>query len=244
MILVDRRTGSVDLAGYLSSLRIETKVVTLDYGDVAFCGSGPEGQILVGIEVKKVKDALACMVDGRFAGHQLPGLREQYGRFAWLLVEGVYNADYKTGILMVPKGKKRQEAHIGARRFMYRDFDSWLTTMELRGGVHVKRSGSRAETARIIANLYGWFNHKDWEEHHSHLTLSTVSADAAALVHPSIVRRVAAELPGIGWRKSQEVARKFKTIEEMVLADEREWATIEGIGGVMAERIYKAIHGG
>lgn len=202
-------------------------------------GNGPNGPVTVGVEVKAVTDALACMTDGRFAGHQLPGLVRTYER-VWLVLEGVVEVQLSSGILMVRRRKSREAGAVGQRRFMYRDLSNWLTTMEMCGGVHIRSAATRVETARFLADLFSWWS-KDWHDHKSHLAFDKSGPDTALLRPPGLTRRVAAELPGIGWGKSAAVAARFGTVEELALATEDEWREIDGIGDVLAERIYGAI---
>lgn len=178
MILVDERTGSADLIGHLRHWHVPCEMGRLEYGDACFVGNGPAGPntVACGIEIKKVHDALNCMEDGRFAGHQLPGLVGTYERI-WLVVEGWYRPDFTTGLLLAP-GERRRELAMGTRRFMYRDLDNWLSTMEIRANIRVRRVGDRVETARMVADLYGWWQ-KDWSDHTSHLALHDERPDVA-----------------------------------------------------------------
>lgn len=242
MILVDERTGSADLIGHLRHWHVPCEMGRLEYGDACFVGNGSAGPntVACGIEIKKVHDALNCMSDGRFSGRQLPGLVSTYDR-VWLFIEGWYKPDFGSGILL-QAGERRRELSLGTRRFMYRDLDNWLTTMEQMGGVNIRRTGDRVETARCIANLYSWWTAKDYSEHRSHLALHGEVPDVALFVRPTIARMVASQLPGVGFKKSQTVSARFRTVEEMVNAKERDWATIDGIGPTMAARIYKALH--
>jgi len=61
------------------------------------------------------------------------------------------------------------------------------------------------------------------------------------LYKPSLARRVAAELPGIGIGKSGAVADHFKTVRKMVEADEQEWTEVAGIGKTLAKKINEAL---
>jgi ERCC4-type nuclease len=210
----------------------------LEYGDACFTGNGPHGPVAVGVEVKKVHDALQCMTDGRFAGHQLPGLVRTYDR-VWLVLEGRFTVDFSSGLLLA-EGRRRKEISHGTRRFMYRDLDNWLTTMESCAGVRVRRTTDRVETARCLADLYGWWA-KPFHDHKAHLALHTDAPDVALFSRPSFARMVAAQLPGVGFKKSQAVVQKFGTVVEMVNAEESEWATIDGIGETLANRIFNAL---
>src|SRR5438445_11886132 len=222
MIELDNRIGSGDLAHYFDQWKVSYKLCRLEYGDAAWSGNGPDGVVRVAVEVKKIRDALNSICDGRFAGRQLPGLVEHY-QMVWVILEGVFSSDYKTGILLYRRGKRMEPICVGQRQFLYRDLDHWLTTMECKAQVRVRRTVSRMETARVVADLYSWWTGKDWHEHRSHLAFDQGQIDSAILDKPGLVRRVAASLPGVGWTRSQAVARRFANVVEMVLASEEEW---------------------
>lgn len=238
LILIDSRQGSANLIGHLRHWGVKCQLDTLEYGDACFVGNGKDGPISVGVEVKAVHDALNCMGDGRFAGHQLPGLVNSYDRI-WLVVEGWYRPDFGSGILLADS-TRRKELALGSRRFMYRDLDNWLTSMEVMANIRVRRVGDRVETARFVADLYGWWS-KGWTDHKSHLALHEDRSDFAQFAKPPLVRVVASQLPGVGFKKSADVAKRFPTVHALVHATEAEWAEIEGIGKTMAARIYVAI---
>lgn len=244
MVTVDDRAGSIDLAVPLRSRGLPVKVERMEYGDVAFVGNGPEGcPVLVGIEHKQVSDILKCIVDGRFAGHQLPGLVAAYNH-VWLVIEGGVRQDYRNGMLQVPGGKGGwYPAEIGRRRFMGKELDNFLTTVEMKAGVHVVRTLSQTESADKISNLYKWWTAKEWEEHRSHLAFDEAAEASrrATLVPPNVVRRIAKELPGIGWEKSINVAAHFGSVVAMVAADKEDWMKIPGIGKGLAAKIVEAI---
>lgn len=231
------------MLGYLRFWRIPCQLTRLDFGDAAFVGNGPDGDTSVAIEIKEVHDALSCIGDGRFAGHQLPGLLSVYDR-VWLVVEGRFYPEFSTGLLRAETGNRgrSKELFLGSRRTMYRDLDHWLTSMEVRAGLRLRRTRDRRETARVIADLWGWFQ-KDWSEHKSHLALHEETPDRAIFVRPSLLRKVAAQLEGVGWQKSQMVAQKFKTVENMMNASVEQWKEIPGIGKVLAERCYASLRG-
>lgn len=238
MILIDDRVGAVDLAGHLQHWNVPCEVARLEYGDAAFEGNGPTGPCLCGVEIKRLNDALACMLDGRFAGHQLPGLVGAYDR-VFLVVEGNWQPEFSSGLLVVPRKNGRPEAvALGSRRFMYRDLDHWLTSMENMAGVRIRRSRDRIETARIVSDLWSWFA-KPWDKHTSHLAMH--DDVSGPLVKASLARRMAASLPGIGFVRSAAVAQELPTVEAICAASVARWAEIDGIGKTMAERIHRAI---
>lgn len=112
--------------------------------------------------------------------------------------------------------------------------------MEVRAGLRVRRVGDRVETARFLADLYGWWQ-KPWEGHTSHLALHLEQPDVALFTKPPLLRMVAAELPGVGFKKSKAVCQKFRSVTEMVNASKDQWAEIDGIGETLAGRIYDAL---
>jgi ERCC4-type nuclease len=235
--------------GHLRHWSVPCELTRLEYGDAMFTGNGESGPIYCGVEIKKVHDALACMGDGRFAGRQLPGLVSHYDR-VWLFIEGKYYPDFNTGILRVEgrtdsrassgKSPRSKELLLGSRRFMYRDLEHWLTTMEVRANIRIRRTRDRIETARGVADLASWFA-KDWGDHKSHLALHEDQPDGAILIKPSLCRKVAAQLPGIGWKRSGDVAKKFDTVVKLAVADEVEWESIPGIGSGIAEKVWNAL---
>lgn len=245
MLQLDTRTGQEELEQLIKKRGIKVEVTKLEFGDAAFLGHGPQDEpVCVGIEIKKVADVLKCITDGRFAGHQLPGLVASY-EFAWLLVEGQFRADMHTGVLQITGHKGYfHDAHIGARQFMYRDLDHWLLTMSIKTGIKVIRAFNRYETAQILADIYTWFTDKGYDGHKSHLAMDTSrDPDRSLLVKPSLVRRVASQLPGIGLEKSAAVSKVFPSIESMIAAPEELWRNIPGIGVKIAANVVRAIKG-
>lgn len=243
MLLLDDRTGSGDLLPHLRTLGVPTTLSRLDFGDAAFVGVGPEGAPRhIGIEIKQVQDVLQCIGDGRFAGHQLPGLVSHYDQ-VWLIVEGQYRPS-KEGVLEVFRRGNWWGAYANkSTSAMYKGLDAWLMTLEIKAGVRFRRSADRWETARILADLYHWWVTKGWDEHKSHLALHETRPDSLLLKKASVLRMVAAQLPGIGWQKSMDVDRHFRSIREMVLASEKEWAKVPGIGKTIAQRLVKVFDG-
>ena len=241
-LMLDDRTGSGDLLPLLRARHLPTVLQRMEYGDAAFFGNGPDScPIPIGIEIKQVSDVLKCVTDGRFAGHQLPGLCTTY-ELVWLVIEGSFRSDGRSGVLETFHRGRWSPYQIGARRFMFRELEHWLLTMEMKGGIRVKRTFNRDETADFLRNLYTWWTAKEWDEHRSHLAPNLSSLpDRALLVRPTLVRLVAKELPGIGWQKAEEVAKAFSSVLELAVAEEDDWADIAGIGKTTARKVVQAI---
>lgn len=244
MLTVDDRTGSNGLFPLLSRAGIPAVLGRIAFGDISFMGRGEGGSpVTIGVEVKQVSDVLKCITDGRFAGHQLPGLIESYDQI-WLLIVGLWRSGMN-GVLQTRKGKEWHDAATGMRRFMYADLATWLLTIQTRGGIGVVRCTDWNEATLWLSSLYNWW-HKGIDDHKSHLALHNPNgsgqfSDRAILSRPSILRMVAAQLPGIGFEKSAEVARLFETVENLAMASVADLQMVPGIGKTVADRIYKAL---
>jgi ERCC4-type nuclease len=216
--------------------RVPAELTTLRFGDVAIVGHGPDGPITIGVERKRITDLWGSLTSGRLAGHQLTGLIDEY-RYRWLLVEGPYR-EREDGLIEVPQGRGEW------RRLsvLALDLEAWLLTLQLRGGLALWRTWDVHETVRFIAALHQWWT-KPWDEHAGHLALHT-PPDSAILTRPKLIVRVAAELPGIGYKKAHRVSRKFQTVQEMANAEEGTWQEIDGIGPTISRAVTLAIQRG
>jgi ERCC4-type nuclease len=247
-IQIDNRAGSAQLAPLLRSLGVEVDLTTLPFGDAAWIGWGANGDaVSCGCEVKKIEDVVACIQSGRFAGHQLPGLIASYDH-VWLLIIDEYRPRARDGVLEYRKegrggGMYWSESCGRQRTVFWRDVESWLMTCQIMGGIRVHQVPDYNSAAMWLKLVSNWFAK---EEHKSHRVLygtKELFADHALLVKPTLARRVAAQLPGIGEKRSAEVARVFHTLEDMVEASPKDWATkVEGVGKGIAAKIYSAIH--
>lgn len=242
MILLDRRIGSSDLYSPLRTLGLPVQITTLDAGDAAWIGRGPdESPVMCGLEIKRVSDLLASITSGRLSGEQLPKLINNYQR-VWLLVEGRYRAG-ADGLVEQRQGPAWAPVTGGGRPMTYGAVEGYLTTLEVCVGLALRRTFDRAETTQTIAALYRWWTAKAWDDHHAHQALHHQTLDAGLLYKPSLTRRIAAELPGVGLSRSGAVADHFETVRALVEADAKEWAAIPGIGKGLAKKITEALNG-
>lgn len=243
VITIDSRAGSGDMLP-LFPKDMEVGLGSLEYGDFFFLGNGPNSSLVsIGVERKAIKDLLNSMATGRLVGHQLPGMVQQY-EYVYLLVEGVWRYNPDSGILEVLSGAYWADAALGQRRFMAKEVVGFLNTLAIKAGVHIVYSDNRRESVQVISSLYHWWNGKNWEQHISHLSPNKThrAADGGvSLVKPSLVRRVAAELPHIGWGKSRAVANFFPSVLRMAAATKRDWEKIPGIGGTIAKAVVDEI---
>lgn len=261
MIYVDSRAGSKELVPLLQAKGLPVTMTRMDYGDVAWLGVGPGGEpVSVGVEVKSIRDVIQCVADGRFAGHQLPGLVQSYDQ-VWLLVEGLWRPNSKTGMLEYRKRRGEWvELTAGSRRFLYRDLVSWLFTAETKGGIRSARVGDWTEGTVWLSALYKWWTAgKGWEDHKSHLAFHNGTrngapyrseraarmvaslSDRALLSRPTLTRMIAAQLPNVGWTRSEPIARKFKSVEQLLAASVEELMECDGVGPGIAKGIWAAL---
>ena len=235
-IFTDSRTGSVELADLLK----DAIVTTLEFGDCAFSGNGPNGVIKVGVERKVISDLIQSINSGRLSGHQLPGLLETYDR-VYLLVEGQWRASRKDGTVEVFRHGKFKP--LGSSRFTSKRVWGYLTALNASTGVTVFITPTMEETVLVIEELEHWWN-QPWEKHVSHLMVNKLSPPSAYMKpgRPSLIRQIALCLPGIGYDRVMEVEKKFRTVGKMWEADEKAWQEVEGIGKITAKRAYESLH--
>lgn len=245
MILVDPRVGSHELQHGLmledlKALKLPVEERRLEYADFEFKGNGPRGECLIGIERKRLKDALNSIQSGRLTGHQLPGMSDRH-EFMWLIVEGIWRPNPETGVLEEPHGNGWRGVTLRTKGFMYQELDSWLTTISMTR-TRIKLCRTQRETAWTIHNLYWWFQ-REWRDHHSLQIVYYPAPPVMTVEKPGFRRRVAALIPQIGWEKSARVEQKFKSVTEMCLSPARVWREIDGVGADIAKRAVAILNG-
>jgi ERCC4-type nuclease len=240
MIFVDDRSGSVELAPFLSCPHT---ICRMAYGDFSLLGSGPGGlPISVGVERKAILDLIKSMTEGRLSGHQLIGLFNTYSK-VYLLVEGMWRSNPSSGLL--ERWNKSRGWHLiefGRRRFTYREIVNYLNTLSVMCGVMVWQTAGMADSARWLTDLHAWWN-KPFEDHHSHLQFHNESPVGAFMHKPPAFRRMVKELSDVGWKKSEQICGWFGTMERLMNATEGDLKKIPGVGSKMAAQIWKELHG-
>jgi len=222
------------------------------FTDVCFSGVGDnDSQLVIACERKKIGDLCQCINDGRFL-FQMQSCKEAGADVLVLIVEGDCRPNPDDGLLEVPIWrqyvnvggyyKRRQEWEPVKPTMTYSRFDQYLTEVMYLAGVIVKRSGDVRETAAIIKALWDNFQTPS-SQHNSLKQIFKPPVPTVQLVRPSLVRRVAAELPGIGWDRSETVSEHFFTVRAMVEAGVKEWTSLDGIGKKTAEKAVLALGG-
>lgn len=237
---IDTRAGSKDLIVPLRMAGVQVEEAILPYGDVEILGNGPGGPVLLGVEYKKLGDLLDSMRSGRFAD-QLRGMRETYN-INWLLVEGRMTGVERGEFLKIKVGGK-QYRHWVQRpgRFSYQEVVGWSLTMSLKGGCLLWRTEDISETVEWLRCVDNWFTSKDWENHRAHLDWYSPSPEGNPFEEPSLVQKVAAVLPGLGSSRSRNVASHFGSVRAMIMADEKEWSKIDGVGIKTAKKLVEIL---
>lgn len=238
-LLVDPRAGSRDLARHFTTVRAVVPRHNLP-ADVMFTGNGPHGKLQIGIEYKKLPDALECIKTGRLADIQIPEMARNFDEY-WLWVEpGIIRRSPDNGLLEVRRGQAwldTKECGWGKRPWAWSEWEGWLTSIMVQGGVKMWpfMPVNASETARQITALYQWYQ-KPWEDHKSFkqmflakapaLAPSSLLADVMEDDDVGRMRRCAASLPGIGWEISLNCVDHFGSIERMMTATVEEWSEI------------------
>ncbi len=242
IVIVDDRKGSGEVAPILRGLKVPVVVQRIDSADFAFEGQGPKGACLVGIERKKVGELIQSIQSGRFEGEQLPKMMREYNEHIWLIVEGLWKPTPQTGVLEEAVRGGWRDLRMGAGGFAFCQLDNFLTSVQARIHLKVKYANTVEDTAWIVKGMWQWYR-KPWGQHRSGLIIYNPPPPAALFFKPNLVRRVASQLEGIGWEKSAAVATKFASVLDMVVATEREWQTVPGIGQGLAKRAVRQLQG-
>jgi ERCC4-type nuclease len=245
MLLVDERIGSKDMLGPLRQQGIPCDSQHLDFGDFQFIGRGIGGKdIYIAIELKRIggsgkSDLLSSMYGGRFAGHQLGGLKE-FDR-AWLLTEGIWRSS-PDGILETLQGGWKPLTH-GRRPVMMSDVESWILSQIIRGGLWYWHCATRNDTVRFLSVLYRWWTSKDLDEHRSHQAIYLPSPDRASLIEPSnFVKSIIGLVDKVGWDKAFAIEDACHgSYRRLGNFSAQELQSIKGVGKVLAERIVSAL---
>jgi len=191
---------------------------------------------VVAIERKKIGDMASCVLDGRFL-FQMQTCKEVGADYLCLILEGRYRRNPEDGLLEVPvwgispRSGKRAEVWEPIRpTTMFSRFDQYLTELQRDVGIIVKHTENVRGTADTILALYQNFQTPP-DQHQSLNRIFKPPTPSVQLVKPSLVRRVASELDGIGWEWSKVVADRFKSVRDMIEADVAVWAGLEKVSG-------------
>lgn len=254
MIFVDDRQGSGDFTPQLIERGFEAETLRMEFGDLAFYGRGEKGtEVSIGIELKKLPDLLDSLRSGRLADHQVPGmLNRETGLYdrGWLVVEGQFRKDAKTGALLVPSSRRHGREWEAARgQWTHSEMKKRLLTLTMMWGIHVEFCDDRAATLDFIADLYHWWTDQAEDEHKSHLAEHRVHN----WLRLSDFRELVCKFPHIGLAASKAIEGRFGgNLLDACKASVDDWAGIQvadksgktkRLGIKVAEDVWKFIRG-
>lgn len=247
MILIDTKGDKPKAASpgremitLIKRFGVPCEQANLQFGDAMFEGKGPDGPMAVGIERKALPDLLQCIDDARLAGHQLPGMREDY-KVRVLMVEGHWKAHDPDGLLMDShNGINYGYARYRTQRVMYAKLYRYLISVSL-SGVLVAYSRDLWHTAYNICEYYHYFQ-KPWLAHTSLQEIHKVAIPVLG-GRPSLVRKWANDIEGVGVKLSHLAEKEFRTPIALATSDEMRWLKIEGVGVKSAQKIVREILG-
>ena len=239
-VYIDDRAGSKELIRF-QPLKDTGELCRLNSGDAAFTGNGPDGDVIVGVEVKSIFDLIGSIRTGRLQGTQIPRMVAEFD-VCWLLYYGCYRPAVRGNDLQINRGGKWKGYRLGKQKVPYGYVEGFLLTLSA-SGVLVKRVSDPREAAAWIGVLHRWYG-KRWDQHKGMRTFDNSRAiTEMPEMDPGVLlrARVASQLPGVGFERAMAVGRHFGSVTEMVGASEEEWAQVEGIGPVIASAVKGAM---
>lgn len=219
------------------------------------CFSSIDGKIIT-CERKKVGDMASCVLNGRFL-FQMQNCKAANSDYLVLILEGRYRRNPDDGLLEIPVwGVNSRGNHAEIWKplqptMMHSRFTQYLLELQRDAGIIIMYTENVRGTADTILALYQNFQTPQ-SEHQSLKQIFKPPTPSVQLVRPSLLRRIASELPGLGWEWSKVVADRFKSVQEMVSADADAWAGLEKVsdkgkkrrlGKKTAEKIVRTLGG-
>ncbi len=234
MIFITTSPNDADMIPLLSDWGKPDKSFTA--GDFGWWGE-LDGQIMVCGDRKKLPDLVNCVNDGRHI-KQVQTAYEQGFLFQFVVVEAIYRCDPVTKLLQHRRGK-------GWRDYQpvieYSRVAMYLHELSVYGGVRVISTSSPEQTAAEVVALYRTFQGGP----DSHSSLKKVYSEPPPTAYlgkrPSLMIRIAKELPGVGWTRAHAAADHFPSVPAMVCASTEEWVKVDGIGKEIAAKVTTAL---
>jgi ERCC4-type nuclease len=229
LISVDPRAGS---GKYLPKLGVLAESCTLKAGDFAWDGKSGGKKVPVGVELKTVPDAIACMRSGRFATNQAPEMLRIFD-VRYFIVQGVYRNGPQGWIEIMKWGKW----YPSIPSVPYIALRHWLTSIRFLGFQVVELGYERDVVDWLLAEFSWW-----QKDEHTSLRQADFGGGALVGVEPprvrnSWARKMLRAVPMLGWGRSRAAAQHFGCIKTAVNASVDEWCAVEGIGKGLANQI-------
>ena len=244
MILIANDVGSKELLPELSKY-VECELFNLEFGDFVFNGIGPGGApYSIAVERKTWGDLIQSFEKGRLQTHQIPGLQKFDRRY--LLIEGIIRPGPGMIIERFIGGGGWRAINPNGRAWTLPQMRGILLEIEELGGMRVVYTQNQTDTCRWLAECFNWWQ-KPYEDHSIFKRVKETIRDtnvglSIKFERDSLLKRMIAQIAGIGWAKAGAAEKEFGTVHEMANADAKRWQKIQGIGKTIAERTVRAIN--
>ena len=234
MIFLTEAPNDADLIPLLGA---KAQVIPLSHGDFSWFGVWEDSDpIQVCGDRKKVDDLIKCVNDGRHLS-QVERAHAAGYRYQFVIIEGRYRRG-KDGLLEVPRAGKWNTHFTNVE---YHRVEAYLNQLTWYGHVRVMTSHTPSETADRVVELYSMFQRPPEE----HTSLNAIYSEAPPQVRmfgpPSLIKKVAKELPGVGWKRAAAVEAQFPSVLALAQATPEDIEKVEGIGKRIAFRVHNAI---
>src|SRR3990167_9163849 len=140
MLFVSPEVGSRDLEAPLRTAGLSVDASTpLQYADIEFAGRGVKGKpVLIGVEVKRLSELTGDY--DRFAGVQVPKMQAPAYDYRWLVYEGEWVTDKRSGLLTRWGGRRHGKRKAIQGQANTHALRKKLLTLEMCGGFHTHRT--------------------------------------------------------------------------------------------------------
>lgn len=253
LLHLDKRRGSLELRPYLEAAGASVLLGVFP-ADIQFLGNSALGDCTpFGIEHKSLVtgDAFTSMSDGRLTGEQLPRMAEHYPAVRYVIFEG-NTRRAKDGTLELSRspGARWEPAYSrNGAGWTYREYRNRIESIEefwsaphCPGRTRVIETYDAYESAAFIVDRYHYWQ-RPYEQHSSARQWDH-SQDIQQSLNPLARNRKiplaqlwAADIDGIGEKKSAAVARHFGSGYALATASDTEWRAVEyKVGKVGAQK--------
>jgi len=186
----------------------------------------PRGDVLIGgmivIERKRADDFVASLHDGRLF-HQAGALAEEFPERA-LLLEGSFSAE--------SVGGTNPDALRGA-----------MVSLQFDWGIRILRTRDVGESAAYVALLADRLARRASGRVRARRSDPAAKAGGEATGR-ELVEAMLCAVPGIGPTRAAAIANAFPDMPGLLGASPRELETVDGVGRVVAQRLFAMLHPG
>lgn len=247
----DGATSGHDMLALVRSHRSHPTALPkhLPAGDFCFAGEGPNGDCLIGVERKRIKDMLSGLRTGRLSGEQIPKLLSHYD-YSFILLEGTFRTNWYSGVLEDKYGKDYSPVLVGKSTFSGLELESAVASILACTPIRYIRTRTERDTVEWLVSLNHAFS-KPWDQQMSKVTAIHQPEQYATVGKASTVRRVAHALTGLGWERSGTLDQNYGSVWDMVSTDPdclcvrpaKDYTKLPGFGKVLSQRVWDQLHG-